>query len=286
MQQIIVKKSIIFQVVWILSQLLVSESVSPADKPAIMQAEVYQPSIDVTEYWVSEKLDGVRARWDGRQLISRNGTVFRAPDWFTAGFPDQALDGELWSARGQYQQIMSIVSRKKAHDGWKNIKLMVFDLPNNPKPFSERVDAMRNLANRHFSPYLQFIDQFQVKSRDELTDTLDKIISLGGEGLMLHHKDSLYLHGRSDRLLKLKPYLDDEATVIGYRPGKGRFAGKMGAIKVRTDTNKEFYIGTGFTEKQRENPPPLGRRITFRYQGLTESGIPRFAVFLRERREP
>ncbi|WP_305909955.1 DNA ligase [Methylomarinum sp. Ch1-1] len=261
-------------------------SAAAKEKPDIMQAKIFRPSIDVTEYWVSEKLDGVRARWNGKQLISKNGHLFHAPAWFTEGFPDVTLDGELWLARGQYQQTISIVSRKTPHSGWRKVKLMVFDLPDKPKPFSGRVSAMRRMAKQLHAPYLGFIKQFRVVSGDELKQRLDQIVAGGGEGLMLHRQDSLYQYGRSDRLLKLKPYHDAEAVVIGYRPGKGQFTGKMGALKVRTENGKEFYIGTGFSHRERKNPPPLGSLISFRHQGYTDNGIPRFAVFIRIREEP
>lgn len=266
--------------------LLLITHVSAADKPAILQAEVYHSGIEVADYWVSEKLDGVRARWDGKQLLSKNSNSFRAPAWFTQGFPDTTLDGELWSARGEYQRIVSIVSRDTPHQGWRQIKFMIFDLPDDKQPFSQRVSRMKTLVEQSPSPYLDLIEQFRVKTEQELMQKLNKVVSEGGEGLMLHHQGALYHEGRSQHLLKLKPYQDAEAVVIGYRPGKGQFAGKMGAIKVRTDDNKEFYIGSGFSHRQRENPPPLGTRITFRYQGVTDNGIPRFAVFLRIRQEP
>jgi len=256
------------------------------EKPDIMQARVFDPSIDVAEYWVSEKLDGVRARWDGKQLISKNGNLLHAPDWFIEDFPEVTLDGELWLARGQYQQTTSIVSRKAPHAGWQKIKLMVFDLPDNPDPFSERVTAMRHMALQLRTPYLNFIEQFRVESSNELKQKLDQVVAEGGEGLMLHHQDNLYQHGRSNRLLKLKPYDDAEAVVIGYRPGKGQFSGKMGSLKVRTENGKEFYIGTGFSQREREDPPPLGSLISFRHQGYTDKGLPRFAVFIRIRDEP
>src|SRR5690606_1286923 len=72
--------------------------------PALLLANVYQNSADVADYWVSEKLDGVRAYWDGQQLISRQGNRFNAPPWFTANFPDTPLDGELWGGRGTFEQ--------------------------------------------------------------------------------------------------------------------------------------------------------------------------------------
>jgi len=103
---------------------------------------------------------------------------------------------------------------------------------------------------------------------------------------MLHHQSGLYHSGRSQDLLKLKPYTDAEAIIIGYRSGKGKFTDKMGAVKVKTLTGEIFFIGSGFSDKDRENPPPLNSLITFRHQGYTDSGIPRFAVFIRIRSEP
>jgi DNA ligase-1 len=256
------------------------------EKPELMLAKVFHSSVDVTEYWVSEKLDGVRARWEGGQLISRGGIIFKAPSWFVRDFPDRVLDGELWIARTKYQQIVSIVRKQKPNTGWEQIKFMVFDLPDHPGNFTARVAAMRNIAKQSHAPYLAFIPQFLVSSRDQLMQRLKVVTEQSGEGLMLHHKASFYNNGRSNNLLKLKPYTDAEAVVIGYRPGKGQFLGKMGAIKVRIDNGKEFFIGSGFSHIERENPPVEGSVVTFRYQGLTDSGIPRFAVFLRIRDEP
>ena len=256
------------------------------EKSELMLAKVFHPSVDVTEYWVSEKLDGVRARWEDGQLISRGGNVFKVPEWFVRDFPDMILDGELWMARGKYQQTVSIVRKQKPSIAWEQVKFMVFDLPAHSGDFTTRVAAMRNIAEHNVTPYLAFIPQFQVTSDEQLMQRFKTVTSQGGEGLMLHHKASFYRSGRSNDLLKLKPYADAEAVVIGYRPGKGQFAGKMGAIKVRIDNGKEFYIGSGFNHQEREHPPAINSVITFRHQGVTDSGIPRFAVFLRIRDEP
>ena len=211
------------------------------DKPELMLAKVIHPSVDVTQYWISEKLDGVRARWDGRQLIFRGGTIIKAPGWFVDGFPEIPLDGELWVARGKYQQTVSIVRKQNPHFGWKKVRFMVFDLPFHPGDFTARVAEMRSMAEQTHIPYLGFISQFQVNSREQLMQRLKTVTDQAGEGLMLHHKTGLYHSGRSNDLLKLKPYSVAEAVVFGYRPGKGQFAGKMGAIKVRTNSCKEFF---------------------------------------------
>jgi len=251
-----------------------------------MLAKVFDASVDVTQYWVSEKLDGVRARWDGQQLISRGGLLLNAPKWFTQDFPNTVLDGELWIARGKYQQTVSIVRKQHPHIGWQKIKFMIFDLPKHSRTFSDRVNQMQSMAKQSPSPFLQFIEQVQIASNEQLMQRLQLVTDQGGEGLMLHRMSGLYRSGRSHDILKLKPSADAEAIVTGYRPGKGQFTGKMGAIQVKSTQGKTFFIGSGFSHQERDNPPPLGSTISYRYQGFTDSGIPRFAVFLRVRDEP
>ena len=255
------------------------------DKPDIMLANVFKGGIDVTQYWISEKLDGVRARWDGTRLISRGGKIFANPKWFTQGFPTTPLDGELWIGRGRYEETSSIVRKHQPHEGWRPVRLMVFDLPKHGGDFNERVQAMKLIVQKTQSPYLAMIEQWLVTNEDELQQKLQSVMDQGGEGLMLHRKTARYASGRSHDLLKLKPFSDAEATVIGYRPGKGKNLGKVGSLKVQMDDGRQFNIGTGLSDEERRNPPPINSRITFQYQGLTKNGIPRFPVFLHIRNE-
>ncbi|EGH00300.1 ATP-dependent DNA ligase [gamma proteobacterium IMCC2047] len=253
------------------------------EKSAIMQAKKYATDIVVADYFVSEKLDGVRARWDGKQLLSRNGKVFAAPAWFSAGFPNVVLDGELWLGRGQYQQTVSVVSRQQPHRGWRDVRYMLFDLPKNKQPFFGRYSEMQRLVEQSASVYLGVIEQQRITSHDQLMAWLDAVVGAGGEGLMLHHKDSFYMNGRSTHLLKLKKFDDAEAVVVGYKNGKGKYTGMVGSLKLRMDNGKVFYVGSGLTDDLRANPPPLGSMVTFRHQGFTDSGLPRFPVYLRQR---
>jgi len=266
----------------LLLTLSITLPVAIAETPDVMLANVYRQHEDITQFWVSEKLDGVRARWDGRQLTSRGGNIFVAPDWFVRNFPDKPLDGELWMGRGRYEDVVSVVRKQKPHDGWKNVKFMVFDLPAQGGTFTERVKAMRCVAK---TPYLEVVEQFRLDSNKTLMQILDDIARQGGEGLMLHRQTAFYHSCRSDDLLKVKPFEDAEAIVIGYKPGKGKNTGLMGAIKVRMNNGKAFYIGSGFTQQQRKKPPLIGSLVTYRYQGFTQTGIPRFAVFVRLRNE-
>jgi DNA ligase 1 len=266
--------------------ILLPPSAARADtKPELMLADIYRQGIDISQYRVSEKLDGVRARWDGTHLISRGGNVFAAPEWFTKGFPAIPLDGELWMGRGRYEEVSSIVRTQHPHEGWRNVRLMIFDLPAHGGTFDQRVIAMNRLRAESDSPYLDIIEQRQVSSEAELLAWLTGVTDRGGEGLMLHRETALYASGRSQDLLKFKLFTDAEATVIGYKPGKGQFAGQVGSLTVRTDQGVTFSIGSGLSHEQRRRPPPIQSRVTFRHQGLTKNGIPRFPVFLRIRDE-
>lgn len=270
--------------VLILLLLFFSLPLLSANKPELLLAQSYQDTIDVKDYWVSEKLDGVRAYWDGKQLISRGGNIIAAPGWFTEGFPAQPLDGELWFTRQQFEHILSIVSKQQPISSeWQQLRYYIFELPGAAGTFTERVDAMQALVQQQNSPYLQAVKQFRVADRAELFALLQQLEQAGAEGLMLHHQDALYKTGRSSDLLKLKSYQDTEAIVIGYRPGKGKYQGMVGALIVRTPEGLEFAIGSGLTDALRQTPPAIGTEITYRYNGYTSNGIPRFARFLRVR---
>lgn len=255
-----------------------------AEPPALLQAEVYHAGIDPTGYWVSEKLDGVRAYWDGRQLRFRSGLPVAAPLWFTQDFPKVALDGELWLGRGTFERLVGIVRKAAPVDAeWRQVRYMLFELPGAPGRFDERLGALRRLTDAAGVPWLQVIDQFRVADRKSLMAKLDEVVAAGGEGLMLHRADAVYAAGHSGDLLKLKPYLDADATVVGHLPGKGRHAGRLGALSVQDEAGRRFRIGAGLSDAQRDHPPAIGSRVIYRYRGLTAKGLPRFPVYLRRR---
>ncbi len=260
-------------------------TIQAGDSPSIMLADTYQEGLDVSQYWVSEKLDGVRARWDGTHLLSRGGYVFTPPEWFTEHFPTIALDGELWIGRKRYEDTASIVRKQFPHEGWRQVRFMVFDLPDHNGTFDERVMTMKSLASQIDSLYITIIQQRTFSNEEDLRKEWQSVLDIGGEGFMLHKKTARYMPGRSQYLLKFKSFTEAEATVIGYRHGKGKFTGHIGSLKVQIGTEIVFYIGTGLSNAQRRAPPPLHSRITFRHQGFTKNGIPRFPVFLRIRDE-
>jgi DNA ligase-1 len=252
--------------------------------PNLMLANSYHEDINVTDYWVSEKLDGVRAYWNGTQLISRQGNVFAAPDWFTADFPKIPLDGELWMGRGTFETLSGAVRKTTPVDSeWRAIRLMVFDMPEQAGDFNQRLETLRRMFAQKHSPYITLVAQEKLPSQKALMARLDEVVNAGGEGLMLHLGSAPYRGVRSDDLLKLKRFEDAEATVLAHIAGTGKYQGAMGALLVQNSAGVQFKIGTGFSDAQRKNPPPIGSQITYRYRSITNKGVPRFASFMRVR---
>lgn len=235
-----------------------------------------------TGWWISEKLDGVRAIWTGTELQSRTGNRFFAPDWFTAQLPAGVmLDGELFIARGAFQQLVSVVRKNTPVDAeWLEVTYQVFDAPAFPGGFEERLDHCRQLLDG--CAIATTVAHTKCRGGAHLQSVFERLVAAGAEGVMLRAPGSAYDQNRSPNLLKMKPSHSDEAEVIGYEDGKGRHAGRLGAL-VCTWNGHTFKLGTGLTDEQRECPPRIGARVTFGFQELTNGGIPRFPTFVAER---
>ena len=257
--------------------------------PPLMLAKVYQPGVALADYWVSEKYDGIRGYWDGRQLLTRGGKRIAVPDWFVANWPATAMDGELWAGKGQFQKVLSTASQQFPDDAaWKGLRFMVFDLPAHGGRFTDRIPALNALVNQIGQAWVQAVPQTRLSGTQALQTRLQQTVDDGGEGMMLHRGASLYAGGRSDDLLKVKTHEDSDARVVGYVPGQGKYAGQLGALMVEIPAAKgqpalRFKLGSGLSDELRRQPPPVGSVVTYRFRGTTGSGLPRFATFLRVR---
>jgi DNA ligase-1 len=252
--------------------------------PELQLANRYHDQIDVANYWVSEKFDGVRGYWDGTQMKSRQGNIIQTPLWFVDTLPKTPLDGELWLGRGQFDRLSGIIRRHHIdEEDWRLVKYLIFDLPASEQTFDLRVEKIKLIVKQVNRSHIQSVVQFKLDDHVVLLETLDRIVKNKGEGLMLHRGASHYQNNRSDDLLKLKKSSDAEATVIEHYGGKGKYTGLLGSMLVETDDQRRFKLGTGFSDLERANPPPIGSIITYRYFGLTQKGTPRFASFLRIR---
>ena len=249
--------------------------------PPLLLAESWTPGVDPAGWHLSEKLDGVRAYWDGAQFLSRLGNRLHAPAWFAAGLPATPLDGELWVGRKQFQRAVSIVRRQDQPQSWKEVRFLAFDAPAVPGDFEAR---QRTLAAALVAAdSAEVLAQVVCEGIDHLRAELARVEALGGEGLMLRRPGSAYEAGRSSTLLKVKSFHDAEAVVVGHEPGKGRHKGRLGALAVALPDGTRFAVGSGFTDAERAAPPAVGVTVTFRYQELTDAGVPRFPTFVAVR---
>lgn len=223
--------------------------------------------------------------WNGKQFFSRQGNLYHAPDWFIAGLPNIPLDGELWIGRKKFQRTVGIVRRQDKTDLWKEVRFVVFDAPALEKGFEKRLEfvqeCLRGTKSKHAVAHEHLLCDGMGHLRAELT----RLEALGAEGLMMRRAGSMYESGRSDTLLKVKNFHDAEARVLKHLAGSGRHKGRLGALMVEMPDGTTFSVGTGFSNRERENPPPVGSIITYRYQELSDGGVPRFPSFVGVRQD-
>ncbi len=183
--------------------------------PPVSLAESYQDGIDVSQYWYSEKLDGIRAYWTGQHLVTRNGNRIYAPEWFTKVLPDYPLDGELWAGRGNFHLVQQTVLDKTPVEGaWRRIDFMVFDMPYSAGDYQKRYYNIQDLVFTIDAPHIKYVEHRAIQDEKHLFTQLDRISQSDGEGVMLRKVSSRYQAGRGSDLLKLKRYEDAEALVL------------------------------------------------------------------------
>ncbi|MFV0436870.1 MAG: DNA ligase [Desulfopila sp.] len=262
--------------------LTVSEA---AAAPALHHAERYTGEEEVTGWLMSEKLDGIRGYWNGRELLTRQGKKISAPAWFIAGFPPFALDGELWRGRNDFNFVQNTVLDQTPSASWQQISYNIFEVPEAAGDFPTRLQKARNWFASHPAPHVRIIEQIVCRGPDHLQHFLAQIEAGGGEGIIVKDPALPFRAGRRPDMLKVKNFRDMEGQVIAHNPGQGRFRELMGSLTLRLENGVEFKLGTGFTLTDRRQPPPLGSFVTFKYQGFTTNGIPRFASFLHVRKD-
>ncbi len=252
---------------------------------SLMLLETYKDQ-NISGYLMSEKLDGIRAYWDGKKLYSRGGYAFAAPSWFVKDFPDFALDGELWSKRGEFEKIQSITSQLTPHDGWRELGFYVFDVPDAKGGLMQRLEKLENYIKEKEPAFLHKIPQYVCKDANHARAFHQKVEQLGGEGIVLRNPNAPYEGFRTQNALKLKSYDDAECTVIAHHEGKGKYKGLLGAFTCKDAFGRVFRIGSGLSDKDRRNPPPIGAIITYKFNGFTANNLPRFPVYLHIRKVP
>jgi len=243
---------------------------------------------NITNWYIQEKIDGVRAVWDGECFRSCSHKIFPVHkaiiDIAKTTFGDRMIDGEFSCGRGMFQRTVSIV--RNTHSTllqWMGIKYYMFDcITDKNKTYRRRYKELKSLpceyANFIVLPILATIDK-----RSTIQEQLDKIMALGGEGLIIRNPKKEYLPGRSSYLLKIKKFTTTEVIVTGYTDGEGKYSGMVGALVCEQYDGRQVLVGTGLTDADRMQPPPIGSEITIKYQNLSTDGIPRHPVFVEVR---
>ena len=268
------------RVVYLLLCMLFSP-ITWANDSDLMLLSTYENQ-DIQGWVMSEKLDGIRGYWDGKALLSRQGLPLPAPAYFTAQFPPFAIDGELFSERNQFEEIASITKSLKG-DNWTKLTLYVFDVPNASGNLFERLQILEDYLKNNPTSYIKIIPQIPIQDKTHLFNYLHEVEAKKGEGIVLRNPNAPYERKRSTQILKLKTAYDEECMVVEHHKGKGQFENILGSLTCENHRGK-FKIGSGFNLSERENPPPIGTTITYKYRGLTNSGKPRFATYWREKK--
>ncbi|MFO7803153.1 MAG: DNA ligase [Desulfovermiculus sp.] len=266
----------------VLSVLYAGAAIGLADSPKLQQYENYTGNEDISGWYMSEKLDGIRGYWDGENLLTRSGRTIHAPGWFTHDFPDFELDGELWAGRGNFYLVQkTVLDTKPSSSDWERITYNIFEVPQASGNFSARLKKAKDWFGDRNCAHVRAIPQITCSGHKHLQHFLQKIEAQEGEGVIVKDPQKAYSGCTSAHVLKVKSFDKLEGTVIGINPGKGKYKNMMGSLTIALKNGEAFKLGTGFTHEQRKDPPVIGSEVRFKHYGWTRHDKPRFASFLQ-----
>jgi DNA ligase-1 len=274
----------------------------------VLLAKNFDDDVNIEGWYASEKWDGYRSVWNGKNFVSRTGKSFDVPDWYCSIMPPSiALDGELWLGRGKFEDCGLLRKKRptkesdihKWNEEWlkKEVVFNVFDIMNLNVGFEERMEKLRTLVKDRNkcmkqlninkpNPILAFTEQTKV-NKVEALKMAKEVIKDGGEGIMLRQPDSLYEANRSKTLYKIKEVDDMEVVIDGYKNGKGKYINILGSFTCSLVGKPDIKCNvSGMNDEIRNSylkTHPIGTVITITYNGLTKFGKPRHPRYLRIR---
>ncbi|WP_122893283.1 DNA ligase [Arcobacter peruensis] len=252
----------------------------------LQKAKTYDKSQKIKNWVMSEKLDGIRAYWNGKNLISKNGNIIFAPKYFIKEFPNFELDGELWTKRNDFENIQSIVLDKIPSKHWKQITYNIFEVPNSKGDFLTRLEKIKHWQEKNHNNYIKIIKQIKCKNKEHLDRYLNELVKKQAEGIILKNPIPKYFTGRNPNILKVKNFLDSEGEVIAINYNESTSEkSKFKSLKLKLKNGVVFNLGNGFSKQERINHPKIADIVTFKYYNLTRFGKPKFASFLRVRKD-
>lgn len=259
----------------------------------VMLSTDWESSVDPTGFWMSEKLDGILALWDGEKLMTRSGNTINVPDWFISSLPQDRLLGELFLGRQKFPETLSVVRRARPRPlDWARVTYRVFDAPDVVGPFESRMyfvcqtllsiqDIWRGAEKPKFAPRespILVVNQTVCASRAHLDEFHRTLVTAGAEGTMLRRPKSPYRVGRSADLLRRKDWFTEEARVVGHNYNPDGFRSLQ--CQLLSDPNITFDVGSGLDASLVRNPPKEGAIITVKYKSRTDSGRLREPSFI------
>ena len=242
---------------------------------------------------VQPKIDGIRLLWDGWQTASRTGkdslTVPPAVlEELNRGWQRWLLDGELYCHRElTFEEISGALRRHSDSPALALIRYWVFDYPRD-LPTHSRFKLLNTKFDRELKQVggesncpLVLVPTWRADSFEQIDLLQADCLKQGFEGAMIRDYGALYMHKRSDALLKYKKVEQLQVSIIGFKAGKGKHLGRLGALVVMCPNGKECSVGTGFDDQERETiwanrDKWLGEYVIIEYQEKTKYGVPRF----------
>jgi len=234
---------------------------------------------NISNWYMSEKLDGIRAFWDGEKLYTKNGNIINTPKTFTKNFPKFHLDGELWTKRDDFENIQNIVLDKNPSSKWSEITYNIFEAPNLEGDFKNRLYKIKLWFSLNHNENINLIPQYICKNKKDLDKFLEKIITKKGEGIIIKNPNLTYINKRNENILKVKKFYDMEGLVVDINYNNS----KMKSLVLKLEDGTIFNLGNGFSDEERVNHPKIGDTVTFKYYDFTKNSKPKFASFLRVR---
>lgn len=247
---------------------------------------------NIESYAISEKFDGVRGIWDGKEMFSKNGKKLAIPPCFAEKLAilelkdGEFVEGELWADYGKFAEVSSLARRKNPTCAeFESVKYLIFNAQlNESSDFLANLSKIQSILESHKTPQIRTITQHKFHSSKELQDFFDAVVAKGGEGVILRDSHTAF---------KLKAQHDAECKIIDYTRGKGRLSGKVGAIVCESLADKNagikngiiFRIGSGLSDEMRTNPPKIGTIITYKFSGVSKNSVPLHTRFWRVYRE-
>lgn len=231
---------------------------------------------------MSEKLDGIRAYWNGKDLLSKNGNRIYIPKEIIKNYPTFHLDGELWTKRDDFENIQSIVLDKTPTIKWKEITYNIFEVPNQKGNFYKRISVLENWLKTNNNTNIKIIKQIKCQNKKHLNLYLEILINKKAEGIIIKNPNISYFTGRNKNILKVKKFKDMEGKVISININTDN---KFKSLKILLNNGITFNLGGGFSNKEKSNHPKISDIVTFKYYGFTKYGKPKFASFLRIRKK-